>query len=158
MRLPYASGRYAMTILLPDASVDADNFIKYISEENFNELLSSMIEQEVVVRIPKFKVENTLRLNSVLQDMGVNKVFTRSAELGGMTDADVMVSDVNQKTFVEINEQGAEAAAVTTIAVRLTAARPMEQTFHMTVDRPFYYMISDIDNGRILFIGRIMNL
>ena len=117
-----------------------------------------MIEQEVVVRIPKFKVENTLRLNSVLQDMGVDKVFTRSAELGGMTDADVMVSDVNQKTFVEINEQGAEAAAVTTIAVKLTAVRPMEQTFHMTVDRPFYYMISDIDNGRILFIGRIMNL
>lgn len=158
VRLPYASGRYAMTILLPGASVDADSFIKYISEENYDELLSSMIEQDVVLRLPKFKVENSLRLNSVLRDMGVNKVFTRSAELGRMTDADVMVSDVNQKTFVEINEQGAEAAAVTTIAVKLTAVRPMEQTFHMTVDRPFYYMISDIDNGRILFIGRIMNL
>ena len=158
VRLPYAEGRYAMTILLPSADIKMSEVTEYITEEGYNQLLSQLRTEDVVVRIPKFKVEKSLLLNSVLQNMGASKVFTRSAELGGITDADVLVSEVNQKTFVEINEKGAEAAAVTTIGVRLTAIRPVEPVYYMTIDRPFFYLISDIENGNILFAGRIMNL
>ncbi|MCI7514238.1 MAG: serpin family protein [Bacteroidales bacterium] len=158
VRLPYAEGRYAMTILLPSADIKMSEVTEYITEEGYNQLLSQLRTEDVVVKIPKFKVEKSLLLNSVLQNMGASKVFTRSAELGGITDADVLVSEVNQKTFVEINEKGAEAAAVTTIGVRLTAIRPVEPVYYMTIDRPFFYLISDVENGNILFAGRIMNL
>lgn len=158
IRLPYAKGKYAMTILLPSSQINPSSVTEYVTEDGLNQLLNVLSYKEVVLRMPKFKVEKSLLLNSVLQKMGVRRAFTHEAELGGITDADVLVSEVNQKTFVDVNEKGAEAAAITSIGVKLTAIRPAELPCVMTVDRPFFYMISDVENGRILFAGRIMNL
>ena len=93
-----------------------------------------------------------------IHESHINEAFGSEAELSGIADGPLTVSEVNQKTYVNVDEAGSEAAAVTTIGVRLTAMRPVEQVPVMNVDRPFYYMISDTESGIIFFIGRISNL
>ena len=88
----------------------------------------------------------------------MERVFSGSAQLGGISDASIAVDQVRQKCFIEVNEQGSEAAAVTGIGVRLTSARPADMPVVMTVDRPFYFAIVDNAADNILFIGRVMNL
>ena len=105
--------------------------------------------------MPKFKMDNTLILNSVLQSLGVNCAFTPAAEFGNMTESSVAVDEVKQKCFVEVNEEGSEAAAVTSIGVRLTSVRPEPIPFRMTVDRPFIFSIFNSEADEILFVGKI---
>ena len=105
--------------------------------------------------MPKFKIDNTLILNSVLQSLGVNRAFTPAAEFGNMTESSVAVDEVKQKCFVEVNEEGAEAAAVTSVGVRLTSVGPVERMFVMNVDRPFVFAIFNTGSNDILFAGRI---
>ena len=117
-----------------------------------------MQKKEVILRLPKFRLETTTLLNRTLAAMGVRKVFTRSAELGGISDGRIAVDEVRQKCFIEVNEEGSEAAAVTSIGVRLTSARVEPLPVRMTVDRPFLVAITDTESGNILFAGRVMDL
>ncbi|MCQ2146202.1 MAG: serpin family protein, partial [Bacteroidales bacterium] len=95
----------------------------------------------------------------VLISMGINEAFSSHADFSNMTDAPVCVDQVKQKTFIEVSEEGTEAAAVTSIGVRLTSVRPVEQSpVIMTVDHPFVFAIVDADNDDILFMGNIRNL
>ncbi|MBO8444387.1 MAG: serpin family protein, partial [Bacteroidetes bacterium] len=116
-----------------------------------------LAKTEMTLIMPKFKFETDFVLNEVLQKMGVRKAFTSSAQLGGISDAGIAVDEVRQKCFIEVNEQGSEAAAVTSIGVRLTSARPGRPVV-MTVDRPFLFAIVDRADDNILFMGRVMNL
>ena len=84
-----------------------------------------------------------------------NRAFTPAAEFGNMTQSSVAVDEVKQKCFVEVNEEGAEAAAVTSIGVRLTSVRPEPVPFRMTVDRPFIFSIFNSEADEILFVGKI---
>ena len=108
--------------------------------------------------MPKFRIETSTRLNRALSAMGAKRVFTGAAELGGISDANIAVDEVKQKCYVEVNEEGSEAAAVTSIGIRLTSANVGPKPVSMTVDRPFLFMIADMENDNILFMGRIMNL
>ena len=114
--------------------------------------------KEVILSLPKFKVETTTLLNRILEAMGAKKVFTSTAELGNISNGRIDVDEVKQKCFVEVNEEGSEAAAVTSIGVRMTSAQVGPLPVRMTVDRPFLFSIVDTENDNILFIGRIMNL
>lgn len=105
--------------------------------------------------MPKFKVNTTAVLNSVLMSLGVEKAFSKGADFSGITSAGVAVDEVKQKCFVEVNEKGAEAAAVTSVGVRLTSVGPVERMFVMNVDRPFVFAIFNTGSNDILFAGRI---
>ena len=129
-----------------------------MDEVVFAQAMDKLSYQKIKLSLPKFKVEGELSLIKTLQRMGVREAFGPGAELSGIADGHLTVSEVNQKTYVNVDEAGSEAAAVTTIGVRLTAMRPVEQVPVMNVDRPFYYMISDTESGIIFFIGRISNL
>jgi serine protease inhibitor len=111
-----------------------------------------------MIQMPRFKLEYEVRLNSGLEALGMKAMFNASqANFSAMTAAKVKVDEVKHKTFVEVNEEGTEAAAVTSIGVRTTSALPMEKPFEMRVDRPFFCAIRDERTGTVLFMGAIVD-
>ena len=157
IRLPYEGGRYSMYVLLPSKDLGVAGLLPYITEDGFREVLRNMSAKSVKLSLPKFKVETEMSLVKTLQKMGIRTVFTSAADLTGIAHGPLSVSDVLQKSVVEVDEKGSEAAAVTAIMVRMTSAEISRDPV-MTVDRPFYYMIADVQSDRVLFAGRIMNL
>lgn len=158
VELPYEGGRYSMLVALPAEDVAMQDALPMLTEEMYDKATGQMTRKKVALTLPKFRFETDLVLNDVLRRMGVERVFSGSAQLGGISDASIAVDQVRQKCFIEVNEQGSEAAAVTGIGVRLTSARPADMPVVMTVDRPFYFAIVDNEADNILFIGRVMNL
>lgn len=156
--LPYAGGRYSMLVLLPAPEMTPESVLPYINDDTYKKALESLSTRKIYLKMPKFKLETSSVLNDVLMAMGVHKVFGRSAELGGMTSAQVAVDQVKQKCFIEVNEAGSEAAAVTSIGVRLTSAVPGSMLPTVVINRPFLFAIADNHTGNLLFTGKIMNL
>ena len=92
-------------------------------------------------------------MKDILYSMGMEDAFTRKADLSGINpDAPLFISEVKHKTFVEVNEEGTEAAAVTSVGIGVTS---VPQSFN--VNRPFIFMIREQNSGAILFMGKVMN-
>ena len=103
--------------------------------------------------MPRFRLEYSERLDQVLSALGMGIAFTPSADFSGMrATGGLSISEVKHKTFVEVNEEGTEAAAVTSVGMVDTA---LPDTFAMRVDRPFVFAIRERHSGTILFIGKI---
>ena len=112
---------------------------------------------DVTLELPRFKLQFDAELTPVLQALGMKRAFTRSAEFGGMSlpgSEELMITKVHHKTFVEVNEEGTEAAATTTVVATAKSAE-MKVTFR--VDRPFFCAIVDDKTGSILFMGSIVD-
>ena len=157
VELPYKNGRYSMYVLLPSEKMDMEDVIMYMYEYSVKEVLEQLQPRKVNLKMPKFKVETETSLVKTFQAMGVKTAFTSEADLSPIAKGPLAVSDVLQKSVVEVNEKGTKAAAVTAVMVGLTSART-EPPANMYVDRPFIYLIADMDAGRILFAGKVMNL
>jgi serpin B len=160
IRLPYQGDRYSMYVALPPEGVDLDKVIPQISEERFNSALEMMRPVRVKLSLPKFKVETSMLLNSALQNMGIRTAFTSAADFHGISAMGPLVLDqVKQKCYVQVEEKGTEAAAVTVAQIRLTSVRvnPDDMAV-MNVDRPFVFVITDSYTGNIIFAGKIVNL
>lgn len=153
--LPYKSGDYQMIVCLPADGADISDVASHIDASVFSETLKNAEFQDVVLSLPKFKVNTSKTLNGVLQTLGVKKAFTNAAEFDLMTDVPVAVDKVLQKCFVEVNEEGAEAAAVTSVGMRLTSVMAPREKFVMNVNRPFLFAIFNAANDEILFAGKI---
>lgn len=158
VELPYEGGRYTMYVLLPPENMDMEEVVGYLSEDAYKTALASLQSKEVLLKMPKVKAETSLLLNDSLRDMGIMTAFTSAADFSGIAEMGPLALDqVRQKCYVEISEKGTEAAAVTSAQIRMTSARPSSFE-RMTVDRPFLFFITDIQEDNILFAGRIMNL
>lgn len=158
VELPYEGGRYSMFVLLPAEGMDINEAVDYLSEELYNEAMKALEPKEVLLRMPKAKVETSLLLNQTLQSMGIKSAFTSAANFKGIAEMGPLVLDqVKQKCYVEISEKGTEAAAVTVAQIRMTSARPSSYVT-MTVNRPYIFLIVDTQNSNIMFAGRVMNL
>ena len=157
IELPYAGGKYSMYILLPSNDIDVNEIFSYLNESSVKEVVGMMEVQQVSLKLPKFKLETEMSLVHTLQNMGVRSAFTSAADFSSIARGSLAVSDILHKTVVDVNENGTEAAAVTAVMMALTAARPSQPKV-MEVNRPFIYMIADMEAGRILFSGRVMNL
>ena len=129
--------------------------LPHVTSSMFESALKQAVTRKVALSMPKFKVNTTAVLNSILMSLGVEKAFSKGADFSGITSAGVAVDEVKQKCFVEVNEKGAEAAAVTSVGVRLTSVGPVERMFIMNVDRPFVFAIFNTGSNDILFAGRI---
>lgn len=160
VELPYEGGRYAMYVVLPPRNWDANSIIPHIGESVYDAAMNMLSDREVVLRMPKVKLETSLILNEVIQKMGVKSAFTSAADFKGISAMGPLVLDqVKQKCYIDIAEKGTEAAAVTVAQIRLTAARPGAQTAAvMTVDRPYLFFIADHETSNILFAGKVVNL
>ncbi len=155
VELPYEGGRYAMYVVLPPKGLSIDKMISYVNEDLYDQAMSMMTAEKVRLTLPKFKLETEMILNKTLQNMGIRTAFSSAADFKGISETGPLVLDqVKQKCYIDMSEKGTEAAAVTSIGVRMTSARP-ETVYTMNVDRPYVFFIADRSNGNILFAGRV---
>ena len=157
IRLPYGEDRFALYVFLPRSEQSLAEFVGQLTPETLDDRLMQMHRRKGEIVLPKFKHEYEQNLNTVLGALGMDIAFDPGrADFYRMLDSPIdmafYISEVLHKTFVEVNEEGTEAAAVTSVRMTLTAMAP-EDDFQMTVDRPFFYMIRDDETGAVLFMG-----
>jgi serine protease inhibitor len=150
-RIPYASGRLEMVALMPGQGSLAD-FVGRLSPETLQTYIDKCRETQMSLLFPKFKVEYKAKLNDALIAMGMEKAFT-TADFSNMSESmgkQLVISEVKHKSFIEVNEEGTEASAATSVEMRLTAVM---ETSNLEFTKPFVYLIRDSMTGAILFIG-----
>jgi serpin B len=141
-----------MYIFLPNSNTNLATFLQQLTAENWNKWMQEFRKIYGTTEIPRFKIEYEVELKSILKALGMAGIFERSkADFSSMTDDNVAVDSVTHKTFVEVNEEGTEAAAVASLQSR---GRP---PFKMNVNRPFFCAIRDHTTGTILFMGTIVD-
>ncbi len=155
LRAPYASGAFAMNILLPHEGVKADEVINMLNSDEWNSLQTEKPSVKVKLYLPRFKSECKYNLVEGLQMLGIQKAFTDNMGFHNIAEAPIVISDVKHKTFIEVDEKGTEAAAATSIGFELTSMPPQSPVFR--VDRPFVFIISEKTSGAVLFAGKIEN-
>jgi len=153
LQLPYVGGDMSMFVFLPKGGLDG--FLKTFTVAEFEAAIQKMSSREGTVELPRFKLENEYDLTHMLPPMGMALAFTPRADLSGISDEPLYVSFVKQKTFLAVNEQGTEAAAVTAIGIRAMAVRKQEPPFKFIIDHPFFMAIRERQSGLILFLGAI---
>jgi serpin B len=158
VRLPYSNGSYNMLIFLPEADRNLQDIIDRLNDENWKAWMDSFtLKENVDIKLPKFKYAYEIMLNDVLTEMGMGIAFTSQADFTGINRyGDLLIDYVKHKSFIEVNEEGTEAAAVTVVAIeRTSAGGPQKTPFY--VNRPFLYVITEKNSGAILFMGTVKN-
>lgn len=144
LKMDYSGRDIAMYILLNDNDKDVD----------INDIISKMEYKKVSVSMPKFKTEFNKSFVDVLKQMGINIAFTNAADFSNMfDDVEAHISDVIHKTFIEVDENGTEAAAATVILIAKSSLPMPEEIKEFKANRPFTYFIRDEVSGEILFLG-----
>ena len=161
LRLPYANEAFAMNILLPKEGVDIDEVIASIDGATWRTLTRSMQNVYVTLSMPRFTLaDNTYFLSNVLKDMGMTHAFSKDASFLAMLDVNSPIGEVIHKSYIEVNEEGTEASAVTVIVPVGSIGYPLPPPPHviMEVNRPFIFAISEQYTEAIIFMGKISNL
>jgi len=158
LELPYVENELSMIILLPKQIDGLAPLEQKLTFDNLKTWLGQLHKREVVVSIPKFKITSQFSLASVLKSMGMTDAFSaRKADFSGMTgNRDLCISAVIHKAYVDVNEEGTEAAAATAVTMKLTSVGPSHTPVFLA-DHPFLFLIRDNQSGSILFIGRVTN-
>ena len=157
LELPYVDEELSMIVFLPREAGGLGDFEKEFTIENLSGWLGRIRKQKVIVSVPKFKLTSGFELGSILASMGMESAFSGTADFSGMTGKrDLFISNVIHKAYVDVNEEGTEAAAATGVAMRMTSAGPGQMPV-FRADRPFLFLIRDNHSGGILFMGRLMN-
>jgi len=152
--LLYGNGNFSMTILLPDRSKSVQDVLTYLTTESWNDLLKSFGKAKKRLMMPRFNLEYKQNLNQVLKDLGMSIAFDpEQADFKKLYDGpfNAYISNVEHKTFIDVNEEGTEAAAVTSVEIGVTSIN--DPLFRL--DRPFIYLIREKNSGSILFIGKM---
>jgi len=154
--LPYGDELFSMTIILPNPGKDIDALVETLTAENWNSWINNFATFEGELYLPRFKLEYEIKLNDVLKSLGMEIAFDPSrADFTGMyRSGGVYIDEVKHKSFVEVNEEGTEAAAATVVDMKLTS---IGSGFTIRIDRPFIFAIREHHSGTILFIGKIVN-
>jgi serpin B len=156
LELPYVDNELSMIVFLPKEADGLGQFEKELNFENISERLGKIRRTRVVVSVPRFKITSEFGLADVLRSMGMEDAFTDKADFSGMNGAkDLHISAVLHKAYVDVNEEGTEAAAATGVVVGITSVQPQPPVF--LADHPFLFLIRDNLTGSILFIGRVAN-
>ncbi|HEY98436.1 MAG TPA: serpin family protein [Dehalococcoidia bacterium] len=155
VELKYDGEELSMIILLPEMG-QFENFETALDAELLNDIINNLESKHVELTLPKWEYESSFMMKEVLKAMGMPIAFTDGADFSGMTGRrDLYIDEVIHKAFVSVDEAGTEAAAASAVIMKLTAM-PTD-TAVVTVDRPFIYLIRDIETGAILFFGRVVN-
>ncbi len=155
VEIPYDDDLASMFILFPTDSCDIDEFITNITYNKFKSIHELSKKEKIDLLIPKFKIETKYKLKKPLIEMGIIKAFTNSANFKGMNGrSDLMIDDVIHQAFIEIDENGTEAAAATAVVVR---AKSLPNVYYVNLNRPFVFIIKENYMNSVLFMGKFMN-
>jgi serine protease inhibitor len=158
IELSYGKGNYNMYVFLPENGRTLEEIVNKLDKDNWETWMESFQEtQSVDIKLPRFKYEYEIMLNDVLTEMGMGIAFTGAADFTGINRGGGLNIDyVKHKSFIEVNEEGTEAAAVTIVAIeRTSAGGPQKVPFY--VNRPFLYAITEKSTGAVLFMGTVKN-
>ena len=153
-RLPYAGGKLAMYLFLPSTNLSVSKLLAGMTGETWANSRMNFKKREGKVGLPRFKLEFGAELKQALIALGMERAFrSGAADFTGISSTPLFINSVRHKTYVDVNEEGTEAAAVTGITMHMTAERPVEKPFEMILDRPFLFLIEDAGTKEILFAG-----
>ncbi len=152
--LPYGGGAWAMTIVYPTDPAGITELSADLTESQWNSWVGAMDSTTIQVSMPKYTLEYEIELSAVLEALGMAEAFKPTvADFSNLvTRSDAYISAVKHKTFVQVNEEGTEAAAATSVEVGVTSAPPI-----ILIDRPFLVAIRERLSGTILFLGKVVN-
>jgi len=147
-------GALSMYIFLPNSNTNLATFSQQLTPENWNKWMQEFRRKNGMIEIPRFTMEYEVQLKDTLIALGITEFFGGlKTDFSPMTDSQVAVESVTHKTFVEVNEEGTEAGAVTSVMLSRSAV----SFFQMNVNRPFFCAIRDDTTGTILFMGTIVD-
>ncbi|XP_049854743.1 leukocyte elastase inhibitor-like isoform X2 [Schistocerca gregaria] len=152
--LPYKGQRISMMILLPKDVNGLPTLEKNLLSIDLHHILRQVYETEVHVYLPKFKLEYEKELQETLRKLGITSVFEPTADLGGISDLPLEVSKALHKAFIEVNEEGTEAAAATALGVHYLSLPITVSHTVFRADHPFVFLILDTQTKTVLFAGR----
>ncbi|MGH9768685.1 MAG: serpin family protein [Blastocatellia bacterium] len=156
--LPYGKGGVSLYLFLPDQGSSLEDFLKGLSYQKWEEWMNSFNDTPGDVKLPRFKMEYENTLNDALKALGMGVAFNVSeADFSGMREQrDLFITEVKHKAIVEVNEEGTEAAAATSVGIGITSIAEPPRRFTFIADRPFLMAIRDSQTGAILFMGAVM--
>ncbi|MEH2061479.1 MAG: serpin family protein [Nostoc sp.] len=149
-------GKFSFYIFLPKQNSNLKAFYQNLNVENWERWMTQFSKQKGFIRLPRFKTDYEVTLNDALKSLGMEEAFSNKANFSGM-GKNFAISEVKHKTFVEVNEEGTEAAAATSVGIVATSLRQEPEPFRMIVDRPFFSAIRDNQTGSVLFMGSIID-
>lgn len=155
--MPYGNKAFSMTVILPNEGKTTGDILNYLTTDVWSSKLQSLSTKQVEVYLPRFKTQNKFILNDPLKNLGMNQAFTNNADFSNIANTSLLISSVIHDTYVEVTEEGTEAAAVTIIEFATTAAEP-QPTPVFNVNKPFIFVIREKSTGVILFIGKMGNV
>lgn len=152
--LPYGDAGFSMTIILPPPGVDIDVFIANLTVDQWESWTGRLSSREVTLSMPKFRIEYAVKLNDALLALGMGVAFSNVADFTRIDRrGSLKITEVQHKSFVQVDEEGTEAAAVTSVGFEVTAGSG--EHLALRLDRPFIYAIRENTSGTILFIGKM---
>jgi serpin B len=159
IKLPYGkTPRLGMYLFLPKKSSSLADLETTLTAEHWQQWMTQFRMRQGSIQMPRFKLEYEVELKRALSALGMGVAFDgATANFGGISSLATKIDQVKHKTFVEVNEEGTEAAAATSIGIRATSAMPVNEPFRLVVDRPFFCAIQDNQTGTILFMGAIVD-
>ncbi|MBP5971252.1 serpin family protein [Brasilonema sp. CT11] len=155
--LPYGKdAKISFYIFLPKQNSNLQSFYQNLNAENWENWMAQFSKQQGSIRLPRFKMDYDVTLKNPLTAIGMGEAFSDQANFSAM-GKDLKISEVKHKTFVEVNEEGTEAAAATSVEIMpVRAVKPSKEPFRMIVERPFFCAIRDNQTGSVLFMGSIV--
>ena len=155
--MPYGNNAFCMTVILPNDGKTIDNVLNYLTTDSWNNTIKYSQTKVVEVYFPRFKTQNKFLLNDPLKNMGMNLAFTDNADFTNIANAPLKITRVLHDTYVEVTEEGTEAAAVTIVEVGITSVLNAPIPV-FRVSKPFLFVIREKSTGVILFIGKMGNV
>ncbi len=159
IKLPYGKGQFSMVVILPHNDNDSQDIIKSLTAENWNLWMNRFeLTERVDVTMPRFKFAFETSLKDVLSEMGMQKAFLpKEADFKEISEEELFISEIKHKTYIDVNETGTEAAAVTSVGFATTSFQEEPPTVPFYVDRPFLFAVTENDTGALLFLGEVKN-
>ncbi|XP_072897131.1 neuroserpin [Hemitrygon akajei] len=155
LEMPYLGDKLSMMIVLPRQEVQLATLEPLIKTQLINEWASSVKKQKVEVFLPRFKVMQNVDLKEILASLGILDLFSVNADLSAMTGKkELYISKAIHSSYIEVNEEGSEAAAASEI---VAVSRMLTLNPQVIVDHPFFFLIRNKKTGTILFMGRVMH-
>lgn len=158
LELPYKGQALSMIVLLPRAADGLKALEDALTPANLRRWTDALESKRVDVWLPRFTATARFALSKTLGELGMPGAFTPDADFSGMTGGqDLYITEVLHQAFVDVNEQGTEAAAATAVVMQELAMRPRELPVEFKADHPFVFLIRDNSSGAVLFLGRLVN-